>query len=588
MYKYDPNDAFAKGDALELRLHGLKSKIKAPAHLTSAAVSGIPYRPAAHPFTHIYQITKGALIYAMSVILLLGGIFFTFRLLDETEPAGTIPSHSTVLPPTATTTPDSNHTEDTPVTEEIPVDASMTLTLLEDGTWGVAGYDNKDVTEIVIPAEYNGKAVTQILQNAFEQCEELVKITLPEGITAIGYGAFQRCDSLKEINFPASLRGIGAYAFSGCYALQRINFPDGLETIGIHAFEYSYLEEAIIPDSVTQVGDGCFYNCSKLRKAQMPAGETTVRGMVFQGCSALAEVILPDSVGTIGSGAFKDCASLRTVALPSAVCYIEFDAFHGCDRLTSVEFGQPNDWVVQDYPSYVERYMDPLTSPEENAQLLKDNGLLDTWRRIRVVGDCRYYYVTGGVAFSYKGEDKSMTEYVIPESLDGTPVTQVWGSFANCTRLERVTIPDTVTYIGSFAFNNCTSLKQIDLPPSLNHIEESAFEGCGLVSVTLPATLADSYASTFKNCTALQTVVIEESVTEICKEMFYGCTSLTEIVLPSTVTLIERDAFAGCTNLTRVVFSDPEGWNVEQDISDPAVAAKLLTQDYIFLQWSKS
>lgn len=469
------------------------------------------------------------------------------------------------------------------------VDEHLIFTMLDDGTWAVSGHEEKTVTQVVVPAQYRGIPVTQILDKAFENCEQLTDVTISEGITAIGLYAFQHCGSLQEIHLPTTLKSIGAYAFSGCYALRQIELPSGLQTLGIHVFQYSNLQEAIIPDSVTSLGDGCFYNCSALRKVQISNGVTTIRSMTFQGCEALTEVDLPDFVGTIASDAFEDCSSLQSIILPASVCYIDYNAFGGCDRLTSVVFEEPNDWAILDYPSGEYVFFDsPRTDPADNAEQLRNPGLLDLWRRIRVDGDCWYYYVTGGVAFSYQGEDKTMTEYVIPDSFDGEPVTQLWGSFANCTNLERVTIPDTVTYIGYSVFKNCTALKEIALPAALENIEESAFEGSGLVSVTLPATLVDSYASTFKNCTDLETVIIEEGVTEICKEMFYGCTSLTEIVLPSTVSLIERDAFAGCINLKSVIFSDPNGWNVEQDLSNSQVAAKLLTETYIFLQWSKS
>lgn len=67
---------------------------------------------------------------------------------------------------------------------------------------------------------------------------------------------------------------------------------------------------------------------------------------------------------------------------------------------------------------------------------------------------------------------------VIPREYNGRPVTGIYQGFADRTVLEKVDIPDTVTYISENAFAGCTGLKEINIPKSVTKIEQKAFYGC--------------------------------------------------------------------------------------------------------------
>ena len=100
----------------------------------------------------------------------------------------------------------------------------------------------------------------------------------------------------------------------------------------------------------------------------------------------------------------------------------------------------------------------------------------------------------------------------------------------DCTELTSITIPNSMTEIGYYAFSGCTGLTSITIPNSVTEIGYYAFSGCtGLTSITIP-----------------------NSVTSIGSQAFYDCTGLTAITIPSSVTSIGYYAFIGCTGLTAI------------------------------------
>ena len=108
---------------------------------------------------------------------------------------------------------------------------------LPDGTYGVAAGTARNLEKIVIPASYNGKAVTAILPEAFEKATNLKSVTIPDSITRIGNRAFYGCNSLTNISIPDSVTTIGEYAFHGCSSLANITIPDSVTSIGFSSFD---------------------------------------------------------------------------------------------------------------------------------------------------------------------------------------------------------------------------------------------------------------------------------------------------------------------------------------------------------------
>ena len=146
-------------------------------------------------------------------------------------------------------------------------------------------------------------------------------------------------------------------------------------------------------------------------------------------------------------------------------------------------------------------------------------------------------------------------------------------AFGSCIGLTSINIPNGVKTIGQGAFSGCTGLTSISLPNSITSIGQSAFSGSGLTSVNIPSGVIGDYAfrscsglssisfgsgvtsignAAFSYCNGLINLTIHGSITSIGAAAFYGCSGLTSITIGSGVTSIGDGAFNGCTGLTNV------------------------------------
>ena len=121
-------------------------------------------------------------------------------------------------------------------------------------------------TDVVVPAELDGKTVTEIGEgcfaetavvsvtvpdsilvienNAFAKCAALTSVTLPEGLTTIGISAFYNCPKLESLVIPASVVEIQDYAFARCEALQTLYFLGDAPQMEDHIFKYNSTQTA--------------------------------------------------------------------------------------------------------------------------------------------------------------------------------------------------------------------------------------------------------------------------------------------------------------------------------------------------------
>ena len=192
--------------------------------------------------------------------------------------------------------------------------------------------------EIIIPSTVTHKGqeytVAKIGDNAFDGCQRLTSVTIPNSVTSIGDHAFDCCYDLTSVNLGNSVTSIGNYAFYFCNQLRSITIPNSVTTIGDHAFqECRFLDFLTIPNSVISIGDHAFQYCG-LSDLTIGSSVKSIGSNAFYACF-LTSLTIPNSVTSIGGGAFSN-SSLTSVTIGKNVNTINNYAFSSCKKLTDV------------------------------------------------------------------------------------------------------------------------------------------------------------------------------------------------------------------------------------------------------------
>lgn len=284
----------------------------------------------------------------------------------------------------------------------------------------------------------------------------------PNAYPGPGYhsSAFSGCTGLTgELYIPDNVKYIGRRAFSGCTGFTSIRMSPNIITIGENGFSgCSNLNGTLtIPDTCTEIEYSAFQNCSKLDTLDLGTGVITIGNSAFQACAQLSgTLVLPDSLTTIGTLAFYGCTSFTgTLTIPANITSIGQGAF-GDDNFTDIDVTANS------------RYED--------------------------VDDVLYEISTRTALHSVKSDTGTITFQTN---------TLIIGDYC-CLRNQRtgtLTVPDSVTRVGIYAFYDCDGFTAISLETTssaLAMIDDHAFRYCSNIAGTLTipnsVTLVDQYA----------------------------------------------------------------------------------------------
>ena len=410
--------------------------------------------------------------------------------------------------------------------------------------------------KIVVPAEIDGVTVKKV--GGVEKIHD--SGTTWEKRYSIGF----QSPYVEEVVLPTTITGIDNDAFYDCTNLKKVNIPNSVTSIGDFAFSgCTGLTSIMLPDSITSIGSFAFSGCTGLTSIKIPDSITSIENSVFSECTKLTSVIIPNTVTKISYEAFSNCSGLTNITIPNSVTIIENYAFSNCYRLTSIAIVES----VTSIGNYAFYRCSGLTSirVDENNTVYDSrdncNALIEKSTNELMVG-CK--------------------NTTIPNS-----VTSIGNSaFYGCTGLTSVTIPNRVTKLGESAFRECAGLASIEIPNSVTEIGSTAFYECvGLTNITISNSVTDIGNEAFCKCTELANIVVDENntvydsrdncnaviekntnklvfgcknttipnnVTSIGDTAFFECTGLTSITIPSSVTSIGNSAFSGCTGLTSI------------------------------------
>ena len=271
---------------------------------------------------------------------------------------------------------------------------------------------------------------------------------------------------------------------------------DGVTCIDDYAFiNCKSLEKITIPDSVTGIGSNAFLSCASLESIILGNSVTFIGSYAFSMCVSLMKITFPDSLTTIGDSAFSNCSSLKNLTIPAGVTNIGNSAFTGCESLKSITVAPGNT----DY------------STDKNGVLFnKDQTVLICYPK-----------------------GSSLRNYEIPDTvkiINDNAFGSIPLSLSLNTNLKSVTIPDSVTSIGSYAFACCAGLTSITIPDSVTSIGEYAFYLCAyLENAKIGKGITSLKTFAFAGCYLLNSIVIPETVKSISAYAFFCDTELKDI-----------------------------------------------------------
>lgn len=379
---------------------------------------------------------------------------------------------------------------------------------IKSGSYDAVIHEDGTVS-IVIYGDASGK----IASSRFKSNTSITSVIIAEGVTSIESQAFYNCPNLTSVVLPSTLKTIGNWAFRDCTSLQTVNFPASLQSIDYYAFRNCPLQGLEIDMSGSQL--------------------KWMGSYVFAG-TGIKSIKFPKTFNYVDDNAFNGCTALEAVYFAADGCDVKFDGYN------------------------------PNTSTSEYKYPTSDTKI--------------FYECTSLATFVFPGNQAKIPVFL----LAGTAVTSIVipstvdeigkNAFQNCASLGSVTIPANVALIGANAFDGCTSLAEVAFATEEDgsrvgfELGNYAFRGCGLTEVTLPVTLTKMGTNLFENCASLASVTFEKFADGTCGlaadrygavtiagSAFKG-TAITTISIPKNITSIGSSAFENCTQLATVVF----------------------------------
>ncbi len=396
----------------------------------------------------------------------------------------------------------------------------------------IIGCTGQRCGKLTIPEKIEGKPVTAIGSNVFQNAGFRGSFRIPSGVTTIGNSAFEGCSGLTgSLTIPSGVTTIGANAFEGCSGLTgSLTIPSGVTIIDQCAFKdcSGFTGKLTLGNSVTEIRNSAFDGCSGFSgDLTIPESVTTIGERAFAGCSGFSgDLTIPEKVGKIGNQAFRGCSGLSgTLTIPSGVYSLGVSVIDEC-RFDTIINNSVKTLILPVLSGKV-RYIDS-DSFEEILEAAGQTVILNRYRP----------YKNASYELTYKSNDTGVTitgfdgdakgQLILPESIKGKPVTEInVDAFKKCSGLTgALTIPDSVTIIWNNAFNGCSGLTgELKIPNSVTSIGEGAFLYCSGFTgdLTIPEGVTGIGDNAFSGCSGLTgTLTIPDSVT-FCGKAFDKC-----------------------------------------------------------------
>ena len=178
---------------------------------------------------------------------------------------------------------------------------------------GTSGNPTQLNIESSISSNGRNYTVTEIATWAFNKCNTLTEVTLPNTVDEIGYQAFFNCSNLTNVTIPEGVTKIGQAAFYGCSQLTSITIPSTITDMDTAFSGNTALSQVTLTNGIPKISSHAFERCTELREIKVPISVDEICPFAFNGCTNLKSVLLEKNINIINSNAFKDCTELNDV-----------------------------------------------------------------------------------------------------------------------------------------------------------------------------------------------------------------------------------------------------------------------------------
>lgn len=478
-----------------------------------------------------------------------------------------------------------------------------------NGSITITGYTGTNAS-VTIPAALNGYPVTAIGATAFGGDSGLTSVSMPNSVTNIGAFAFAE-SGLMDASISASVNGIGNNAFASCLSLTNISVNstnsaysslngvlfDKPQTVLIEYPAGLASSNYLVPTGARTISDDAFYGASGINSVTIPGSVNSIGNDAFAYCTALATVYFAGNAPNVGKFAFYQTAFGSGVIiyyLPGTTGWSAFSTALGPSLAASMFWYLAGPEILNFEPSFgvhnaqfgftiswatnatlivdaCSNLSNPIWLPiATNIILAATNGTANftdpQWTnfatrfyRLQTAASSFAFSTVNG-AITITGYTGSNTSVAIPATINGYPVVAIGNTaFGGMSSIANVTIPNSVTNIGAFAFA-ATALTSINIPNSVIGIGQDAFASCerlANISVdpgnpvysSLNGVLFDKARHTliqFPPAMATNNYIVPEGVLTISNDAFYGASGFAGVTLPDSVTSIGDEAFAYC------------------------------------------
>ena len=267
---------------------------------------------------------------------------------------------------------------------------------------------------------------------------------VPEGVTDIAAYAFNK-GAASQVTFPSTLKTVGEYGFCESKLAGSVVLPDGMESIGHAAFMNLGITSVDIGGTVT-MGGSAFYSCPQLSSVNLRTDLNrlqSINNQAFALSSAIEEIVMPDSLTSLGDGAFSNITALKRVHIGAGLTGDISMFVTGSNDLSELTVSENN----------------PMYSADHNVlygNMVYENGEKDSYGNELVSGKhlilslptntfTEYTVAPGTVQIDAQAfrNNTSLQKVVLPEGLKRLNT----GSFNDCSSLTDINFPDSLEYV---------------------------------------------------------------------------------------------------------------------------------------------